>query len=256
MMEDIRRKEIHKRQMSIEPSSSSSLLGSQMPSEDAGKWHMPAFPLANSGYPRPSVSGAEIVNSPLSCTKGNNAHAGRVNGSTSKDCEILEVRPSKVRKKLFDLQLPADEYIDTEEGEELHDNKASNISSSLPNGYNKVAGENREKIFQNGTIEKFDYQRDASTSESYFKRSIKVADLNEPIQIEDGILPSSVDFCVNSSNCGETKGLNLSAKPNSDFLGLQNANRGNQTGSRSTMSVGNKSNERDWLTGYHESGKC
>lgn len=252
-MEDIRRKEIHKRQMSMEPSSSSSLLGSQMPSEDAGKWHVPAFPLANSGYPRPSVSGAEIVNSPLSCTKGNNAHAGRVNGSTSKDCEILEVRPSKVRKKLFDLQLPADEYIDTEEGEELHDNKASNISSSLPNGYNKVAGENREKIFQNGSsVEKFDYQRDASTSESYFKRSIKVADLNEPIQIEDGILPSSVDFCVNSSNCGETKGLNLSAKPNSDFLGLQNANRGN----RSTMSVGNKSNERDWLTGYHESGKC
>lgn len=258
MMEDIRRKEIHKRQMSIEPSSSSSLLGSQMPSEDAGKWHMPAFPLANSVYPRPSMSGAEIVSSPLSCTKGNNAHTGRVNGSTSKDCEILEVRPSKVRKKLFDLQLPADEYIDTEEGEQLHDDKASNIPSPLPNGCNKVTGENHEKFFHNGTIEKFDYQRDASASESYFRRSIKVADLNEPVEIEDGILPSSVDFCVNSSNCGETNGLNLSAKPSSDFLGLQkeimqNANCGSQTGARSTTSVGNKGNERDWLIGYHES---
>ncbi|MCD7456857.1 hypothetical protein HAX54_033340 [Datura stramonium] len=37
------------------------------------------------------------------------------NGYSSKASDVLEARPSKIRKKLFDLQLPADDYIDTEE---------------------------------------------------------------------------------------------------------------------------------------------
>ncbi|KAL3501473.1 hypothetical protein ACH5RR_035922 [Cinchona calisaya] len=261
MMEEIRRKELNMRHMSIEPSSSSSLLGSQIPSEDARKWHISSFPMANSGYPRPSLSGVEIVNSPLSSTKGNIVPAGRVNGCMSKDCEVLEARPSKVRKKLFDLRLPAEEYIDTEDGEQLLDSKITEMSSSLPNGSHKNATENCDKFFLKGGVsEKFVYQRNASASDSCVRSIIKLADLNEPVQLEDGAAPFSVDFLGNSANHGESKGLNLSAKSSSGILGLQkeithNALSGNQSGTVSPTSIGNKSNDRHWLSGMYESGQ-
>ncbi|KAL3511075.1 hypothetical protein ACH5RR_030476 [Cinchona calisaya] len=259
MMEEIRRKELNIRQMSIEPSSSSSLLGSQMPSENAGKWHVSSFPLANSGYPRPSMSGAEIVNSPLSCTKGNTVPAGRVNGYMSKDCEVLEARPSKVRKKLFDLQLPADEYIDTEEGEQLLDSKKIEVSSALPNRNCSKAPENHDKFLLNGGVgEKFNYTTNALASDSCTRSIIRLADLNEPVQIEDGAIPSSIDFLGNSANHGENRGPNLSAKPRSVFPCLRkeitnNAYCGNLSGT--VTSIGSKSNERDLLFGVHESGE-
>ncbi|KAJ9549225.1 hypothetical protein OSB04_021768 [Centaurea solstitialis] len=106
MMEEVKRREFHKYPISIDTSSSSSLMPSQKPYEDAHKWQIPSFPLGNSTSARPSIFGAEISNSPLSCSKGNG----------SKDFELSECRPSKVRKKLFDLQLPAQEYIEPEEG--------------------------------------------------------------------------------------------------------------------------------------------
>ncbi|XP_027099896.1 uncharacterized protein [Coffea arabica] len=259
MMDEFRRKELNKRQMSMEPSSSSSLLGSQRPSEDAGKWHIASFPLANSGYPRPSVSGAEIVNSPLSCTKGNTVPAGRVNGCASKDCEVLEARPSKVRKKLFDLQLPADEYIDTEDGEQLNDGKIIEVSSSLPNGNHRKAPENHDKFFPNGGVgEKLGYQSNASASDSCTRGTVRLADLNEPVQLEDIAVASSVEFLGKSANHGESRGLNLSAKPSSGIHGLQkeimnNAYSGNHN--VTMTSVGSRGNERDWLSGVYESGQ-
>ncbi|KAL3819493.1 hypothetical protein ACJIZ3_005398 [Penstemon smallii] len=121
MMEEVKGKEVHNHnRASIEPSSSSNLQVLPL-QEDARKWHMAGFPL---------------LNSPSSCTNTPTGPFPFQNGSSFKDSEALDIsRPFKVRKKLFDLQLPAVEYIDTEQGEKLNEhNKVSSLSSySTPN---------------------------------------------------------------------------------------------------------------------------
>ncbi|KAL4569498.1 hypothetical protein LXL04_025137 [Taraxacum kok-saghyz] len=131
MMEEVKRKEFNNYQIPIDTSSSSSFIPSQ----------------------KPSIFGVEISNSPFS--KGND----------SKDCEILECRPSKVRKKLFDLQLPAHEYIDPEDGEQVVDE-----ISSYPHKQNGLLPKNGVKPFlENG------YRN------TTYMRSNGLTDLNEPL---------------------------------------------------------------------------
>ncbi|KAL3631206.1 hypothetical protein CASFOL_024190 [Castilleja foliolosa] len=178
MMDQFKSKGLHYLRASMEqPSSSSSLRGSQMPSQDARKWHMAGFPLANSGYDRTSISGLEIENSPVSCTKGYNItqpiHMPFENGAFLKESEPSDSRPLKVRKKLFDLQLPADEYVDTEKDEKFPE------GTDLPLG-----------------------ARDGMKTDC---RRIRCADLNEPIGIEEAMAPSVVGFLDHN---GKTKGGN------------------------------------------------
>lgn len=236
MMEDVKRMELRKHQISIEPSSSSSHLPSQMLSKDAYKWHIPSLPLPNSSYAKPSAVGAhEIINSPLSCTKGYNTPADRVpsqNGCSSDDCEVLESRPSKVRKKLFNFQLSADDYIDTEEAQQLHVNKISEIPCYTPNGTHRVAAE---------------------------RSSLGLADLNEPIQVDEAHGPTSVDFLPCSASHGDIGGPNKAAKPKSPFLGLpqeyeQNFQHGRNDGILGNLTVEHKGNRREWLSCICEKG--
>ncbi|XP_076943985.1 uncharacterized protein LOC143614426 [Bidens hawaiensis] len=151
MMEEFKRNEYHKHRISIDTSSSSSLLPSQKPYEDGQKWQIPNFPPVNS-CARPSLFGADISNSPLSCSKGNNNNN---NNNSSKDCEITESRPLKVRKKLFDLELMPDENID-QEHEEVQCKQASEESS----------------------------YKDTSSGQC-FRGSNGLADLNEPINVDE-----------------------------------------------------------------------
>ncbi|KAL7260722.1 hypothetical protein ACSBR1_006397 [Camellia fascicularis] len=248
MMDDIKRKELHKHLVPMETSSSSNLLVSQMPSEEAWKWlHKPNFPLVNSVSARPSVSGTEIVSSPLSCTKGNNTQAGRFpsqNGCSSKDYVILESRPSKVRKRLFDLQLPADEYIDTEDEEQSPDNKISDTSSYPSSIINhKLASESSVKLNLGGGAN-IDGNGYASRSASSLRNSVGLADLNEPIQVEEA----------------EIKDLDLAAKPKSQFLlglpkeNFQNSQHGSNNGTSTNLRVESKGIGREWLSHMNETG--
>nr|XP_043611733.1 uncharacterized protein LOC122583386 [Erigeron canadensis] len=211
MMEEIKRKEYHKHRISIDTSSSSSLLPSQKPYEDGHKWQIPSFPLTNSCAARPSIFGADISNSPLSCSKGNN--------NSFKDCEILEPRPSKVRKKLFDLELPPDD-IDQEEPEDIQYKQASEESS----------------------------YKDASLGPC-FRGSNGLADLNEPINVEETVVAHrSVD------------GMGPSANPKgSQFLGPTNepfekSHSGRPGGTFNPLLLEGKGNGRDWLSNMREAG--
>ncbi|KAL2484681.1 Plant protein of unknown function (DUF863) [Abeliophyllum distichum] len=249
MMEEIKKNELHKHQANMEPSSSSSSLhGSQMPSEDARKRKMTGFPLLNSGYGRTSVLGVEIVTSPSSCTNGNNKHTGHFpfhHGCSSKDTEALDLRPSKVRKKLFDLQLPADQYIDTEDGERIQEGKECGILSYTPNGVQKVAPDSGRKFFLGG---------DASASSSCLRRSIGLADLNEPIPVEEVMAPSSVDFLDRTSNVGETKGVDQSAEPSAGIVRVLGETIHSHNRSSMNSSIETEVKEREWLTHIYEAG--
>ncbi|KAK9063627.1 hypothetical protein SSX86_017498 [Deinandra increscens subsp. villosa] len=209
MMEELKRNEYRKHHISIDTSSSSSLLPSQKPYEDGQKWQIPNFPLVNS-CARPSIFGADISNSPLSCSKGNNNN----NNNSSKDCEIMESRPSKVRKKLFDLELLPDDNSDNEH-EEIQCKQASEESS-----------------YKN------------TSSGQCFRGSNRLADLNEPINVDEPMAHGSVD------------GLGPSAKPKgSPFLGAsRELFEKSQSGAFNPLLLEGKGNGRDWLSNARETG--
>ncbi|KAL6573490.1 hypothetical protein OROHE_001949 [Orobanche hederae] len=204
MMEEAKRNELHRFRASMEqPSSSSSHRCPQVHRQDSRKWHMAGFPLSNSCYDITSISGVDIENSPMSCTKGYNTpqpyHFSFQNGSSLKESEPLDSRPLKMRKKLFDLQVPADEYVDTEEG-----------------------GKFSEIKLRAGT------------------------DLNEPVEIEEPMAPSTLDFLVHGSINGEKKFESRQlAKLNAGYFGLN--------GER-LHTVGSKVNETGWFSHLHEAG--
>ncbi|XP_057494058.1 uncharacterized protein LOC130779433 isoform X1 [Actinidia eriantha] len=240
MMDEISGKELYKHPIPIDTPSSSSRLVSQMPYEDTRNWQKSTVAL-NSACSRPSFSGPEII-SPLSCTEGNGEQAGQIpfqNGCSSKGCEILECRPSKVRKKFFDLQLPADECIDTEEGEQSLDNKISDISSYPPRTDHKTT---------------LDCNGDASRSVSF------LADLNEPVPVEEATLPASIDFLGRGAGRGEIKELALAAKTKSQFLlslpmeFLHNTQHGSNNGTRINLHMENKGNGTQWSSYSCEAG--
>ncbi|XP_034906657.1 uncharacterized protein [Populus alba] len=218
LMDEIKRKEPLKNRLPVETSFSSSPLASQVTSEDARKWHIPSFPLANSICARPSVLGVEDIHSPLSSMKGSSAQASPLpsqNGGTSKDVEILESRPSKVRRRMFDLQLPADEYIDTEEGEKLRDEN----SSYLPSRNHKIAPQNEIILFL-GNCGKNNSQVDASRSESCLRSPINVGDLNKPVEVEEANASAHVDPLGCASSQAGSQGHELASKPKQELLGF------------------------------------
>ncbi|POO03449.1 hypothetical protein TorRG33x02_006540 [Trema orientale] len=219
LMDEIKRKELHRNGIPIETSLSSSPLASQITSEDARKWHNHSFPMVNSMCARPSILGVEGIHSPLSYMKGNCTQTGPLpsqSGCSSKDIEVLESRPTKVRRKMFDLQLPADEYIDTEEGEQLSDDKVSAISSSYPNRNCQIAPESGVKFFldDNG---KNDCKSNALKSDTCLRSTNGLADLNEPIELEEIKETHSTSYYFYN---GKIQDSGRSTKPNSNLLGL------------------------------------
>ncbi|KAL9364974.1 hypothetical protein Peur_042847 [Populus x canadensis] len=229
LMDEIKRKELPKNQLPVETSFSSSPLASQITSEDARKWHIPSFPLASSICARPSTSGIEDIHSPLSSLKGSSAQASPLpsqNGGASKDVEILESRPSKVRRKMFDLQLPADEYLDTEEGEQLRDENVSGISSYVSNRNPKIASQNERNLFL-GNGGKNNCQGDASRSESCLRSPVNLGDLNKPIEVEEANASAYVDILGCTSSQAVSQGHELASKPKQELLGFHKESSAN-----------------------------
>ncbi|CAN4122115.1 unnamed protein product [Withania somnifera] len=257
MMDELRRKEMHKLRSSMEPSCSSSHLGPQVPYEDVRKWHITNFP-ENSSFTRPSASTSGTdVNSPFSSLKGDGGQPGQVqmqNGYSSKAADALEARPSKVRKKLFDLHLPAVDYIDTEEGGQLRENDGSLHPSYPANGNFLVNQESGTKFFLGGGgCAKGDSRKDAITSNSCLRSSIGLADLNEPAQLDEASDP--VDFFGYGNNHKETRSINASAKSNPPFVALPwNSNCASPNESLSNLYNRSRGKEREWLTSAYETG--
>ncbi|XP_010523480.1 PREDICTED: uncharacterized protein LOC104801814 [Tarenaya hassleriana] len=161
IMNELKRKESSRDRVPVEASFSLTPLLSQVTYDDARKWKMPDFPV----YDRPSMSVVEdngIGHSPISSRKGSNSQVG------SRDVELLEVRPVKVRKKMIDLHLPADEYIDTEETIEFKGNRTGGIPGHLPNGDVKT-----------------EFPGDSLRMSADFRRSNGLADLNEPVKAQE-----------------------------------------------------------------------
>ncbi|XVE53165.1 hypothetical protein DITRI_Ditri02bG0181900 [Diplodiscus trichospermus] len=258
LMDEIKKKELQKNGIPIEPSLSSSPLALQITTEEAHKWHIPSFPVANSVCGRPSISGVEDSHSPLTSMKGSSIQVGPVlsqNGGNSKDVEVLDCRPTKVRRKMFDLELPADQYIDTEEAEQFRDDTTSGMSSYLPNGKGKIEHESGGKLFH-GDIEKTGCQGDASRSDSCLRGKNSSADLNEPVLIEESNGSAYSHYLGHDPYHG---GRELSVKPKQELLGLPkdiSVNSNHQSDNRfiNNGHVENNGNARGFFSHVLEAG--
>ncbi|KAJ7943393.1 DUF863 family protein [Quillaja saponaria] len=233
-------------------------LASQFTSEDGQKWHIPSFPLANSVCARPSVSVVE-GDYPLASNKGNSKQACLVppqNGSNSKDVEVLESRPTKVRKKMFDLQLPADEYLDTEESEKFSDEKNTGTSINHPERNCKIVPVSSAKFFLGGGG-KAGSQEETSRSDQCLRNTSGLADLNEPVQVEETNASAYVDlnhFQV-ANACAD-----LSAKSKSQFFSLTkevllNSRHESENGLQNNQYVESSGSGRGWMPHVLEAGQ-
>ncbi|XP_047150014.1 uncharacterized protein LOC124822090 isoform X1 [Vigna umbellata] len=260
LMDEVKMNDLYRNQISVERSFSTGPLASHITSEDGKKWQIPGLPLIGSSTSaRPSISGVEGIHSPLSSNKGIGRQAGLFpspNGSSSKEVEILGFRPSKVRRKMFDLHLPADEYIDTEENEQPGDEKITGTTKYLSDrNYKTEKGGDMNIFYGNGG------QEDNTLRPERSLRSINgLADLNEPIQREE---PNDVAYVSpeNHNPCqGPTECSDLSAKQKSRFFGLSkedllNSRRGTDSWAQNNGYLDNNRNGKMWISSV-ESGQA
>ncbi|RDX71138.1 hypothetical protein CR513_49542, partial [Mucuna pruriens] len=266
LMNELKRKELYRNQIPVDASFSPGPMTSQVTIEDRQKWHISGFPLGNSNCAQTSVSGVEGIHSPLGSMKGISKQTSPFpspNGCSSKDVEVLESRPSKARRKMFDLHLPADEYIDTEESEKLSDERISDPSFFLPDRNCKNGKEGDAKLFC-GNGGKTGSQEDTSRSEQSLRRRNGLADLNEPVQVEETYNSPYVHLqdlsrnpCQGATECSD---LSVAAKQKSQLFGLSreqllNSHHVTDSWAHNSGYLENNGSGKGWYPSVAESGQ-
>ncbi|XP_023002787.1 uncharacterized protein LOC111496547 [Cucurbita maxima] len=111
LMAKIKSTELCRNQLAVDSLLSSSPMTSQVTSEDGSRRNLPYFRVGNSSNARFSISGVEEVHSSMISSQKPFFFSLQ---NDTRDVQVLESRPTKFRRKVLDLQLPADEYIDSE----------------------------------------------------------------------------------------------------------------------------------------------
>lgn len=248
LMDEVRRKEQFKRRIPYETSSSSSPIPSQMQYEDVQRWNGPNLPLSNSVCGRPLISAPDTVQSSPYSAKGKSIQAGPSsfpNCYSPKNSES-ESRPTKLRRRMLDLQLPADEYIDTDEVEQYNDVKDSDDTSLSSDKNRKLAAVNGRLFMDNPG--KTECQGDGSRSDLHVSKPRALADLNEPLHVEEATSVSSVDFMRRGGSHCDVQYRDLSTRLlNSSKDAPQNLRNGSMNGTLNNVHIENRANGADWF---------
>ncbi|KAK8717126.1 hypothetical protein V6N13_044407 [Hibiscus sabdariffa] len=138
--------------------------------DEQKRWQTSESHFSNLDCFRLSTSGVNGIQSQFSPLKGNapqSSCCSTQNGFKSKNCGSLESWPNKVQTRLFDLESPAREYINNEDGARGVSGKRSYDSNYSSNG-------------------------EATSLNLNLKRTHGFTDLNEPILVEE----ASTSACV------------------------------------------------------------
>ncbi|KAA8540999.1 hypothetical protein F0562_024863 [Nyssa sinensis] len=191
LMDEIRRRELYKNQRQLQTSQSNPFLSQNSSEYPKSAWHVPSLPWVNPAGSRPSILGSENCQAALTFNELKSMQTGFYPAQTedgSKDgCR-------KSKKRMLDLELPADEYIDSE-GEGFGEEKVSEVpccpptrmSEALPKSDFPCSGA-FNSILQGGS----------SSSDLFSRKTNDLADLNEPAQLEDAEIPNSVTNILGS----------------------------------------------------------
>ncbi|XXG48745.1 hypothetical protein AAC387_Pa02g3107 [Persea americana] len=215
LMNELQRKELCKYSITTETSPFNPF-SFHRPSEDTQKMRqMPTVTAVNSTYSRSSFYGTEDRQSPLHLLKESKVQSdsGLVqNGIGINDYDLLGSKVKKFQKRMFDLQLPADAYIDGEEGEGTEKRTFPEVSLGSVYSQNKKYGIESEgegdMSLNLGTGDKMIHGGDDKKIDCHLQSSHNthcLADLNEPIPgicIEEASALASVNH-VGPVSCQE-----------------------------------------------------
>ncbi|KAI3936821.1 hypothetical protein MKW92_034287 [Papaver armeniacum] len=194
LMNEFKRKELQKYSRPTEISQSSSPFSSHTPSEDVKMLQVPSFPLVSPNCSRPCISGAESMHSPSTFLKESSVPVtpnAVQNGSIYKEGDISKSKSKQVARKMFDLQLPADQYVDSDGEQNGEENgfQSSSVAAYPPKLYSGVApGLGTKLSLGNGVS--LGCQRD----DLLVSNRLGLADLNQPLQVEEAIPSAPVEF--------------------------------------------------------------
>ncbi|XP_021812478.1 uncharacterized protein LOC110755556 [Prunus avium] len=187
LMNEIKSKELLKHQK-VAGTSLSTFSSSGFPNEDErNSRHNSNLPLVDSSFGRPCTSSTGISQSPCNSIGKTLQTSGGPSESRvrMKDHESMDSRGKKPRRRLFNLELPADEYIsDGEEPEGVF--MGSGTENYPPNRKIEVT-QARDDILSNHIGETSGYN-----NVLHIERSSGLTDLNEPIEIDKVSTSTSV----------------------------------------------------------------
>ncbi|KAI3927415.1 hypothetical protein MKX01_027646 [Papaver californicum] len=219
LMNELKKNELQKYPRPMEVSQSSNQFSSQTALEDVkNTCQVPSFPFMSPTCSKPSISGVESTQSPMCFVKESSLHVNlnAVQGeSFIEEGELLKSNSKQVLRKMFDLQLPAYEYIDSDgEDREAKVSQSSKVAA-YPLKRNCGVASAIDMKLSLGRGVNLSCHGDASRSESYVSNRIGLADLNQPIQSEETVYPSPVNFLGTTAGlCGRSQGEESPAKPN------------------------------------------
>ncbi|KAA8530407.1 hypothetical protein F0562_005116 [Nyssa sinensis] len=217
LMNEIKRSEIHRHLISAEMSQSSLFL-SHIPFKDAKKaCHASNLPFMDSTSGGQSTLGTHNIQSSLSFMKGKNTSSPFPfqDGVFSKDCETLDSKCNMFQKSLFNLELSAD-YMNNEE-KRLEGVSGVSGVESYPLDRKCEVTHNRNVNLILGSDLKSGCNGDASRCNLYLRSTCDMADLNEPIQVEETSISASVHNVGNITRREEDIQRRVSLNSNAGF---------------------------------------
>lgn len=195
LMNEIKRRELHQHLIPAETSRPSLFLP-HIPSSNVKKTcHVSDFPFMDPTFARCLTSGTDSIQSLLSFTNGKNISKPFRSQDTviSKDHQYSESKCNTFQRRLLNLELPADVYMNNK-GKQLEKSSCgvSGIESFLPKRNCEVTSV-RDVNFSLGAGLSSGCNGDTSRSNLFLRRTKDIVDLNEPIQLEEASVSASVD---------------------------------------------------------------
>ncbi|CAK7322993.1 unnamed protein product [Dovyalis caffra] len=189
------------------------------PEEEHRRWHNSSLPLVAMNCHIPSASGADSAQSHFSSINVQNTQSGcgsTHDGSRIKDDVSLEYKHKKLQRRLFDLELPAEKYInDEEEGQGAFG--GSGVETHTPNWNCEVTYEKNGHMSTPSSVYS-GCNGDAFSSNMHLRRNQGFTDLNEPFKVEGAYVTTSFDTPGKVTHAKEEiQGQDLSANSCSGF---------------------------------------
>lgn len=258
MMNEMRSKELNGLMMPV-GASQFSVYSSGIPvSDDNGRQYSSSLSLTHG---RPSISGTDNIQCQLGSAKENSlqsSYGPTQNGLRSKDCETLEPGCKKLRRRLFDLELPADAYVDDEE-EGRGVSEVSMVEIYLRSRKHEVTRDRDGNLSIHAGMNS-GCNDDILSANLHIWNPHGLDNLNEPIKVTEAYPSASSDVLGNTVYSKEEMERRvLSSNSHSGFQGLtsfcQDPGKGREAGfNLSNMHLENERQQKGWLP-YSEPGK-
>ncbi|KAG1347854.1 hypothetical protein COCNU_06G016830 [Cocos nucifera] len=233
LMDDCQKKGMYRYSIPSNTSQSNSF-SSQMPCEGTTKiWKMSHLPVVKTSYDKAPFATTKDMRSSLNFLNEGSVQSGPIsleNGVSLRDGEFNS-KLQKSTRRMFDLQLPADVYIDSEDSERSGKKDFADSSSRItvsPSRTCSADPENDVKLTLCTGLGPC-CKKDNKIPNSWTQKGLSaqsLADLNKSIKdicFEGAADSTSNHFLGLRNHSEENQGHKLSSKSNTNFLALQSA---------------------------------